>query len=295
MTISDDELLELERDVAHALAGGDVARLSVLGHGEISLVLGWPAATPSWACKRLPPFPDRAAADAYERTFDQYLERLAERGVDVVETSVRQLPLGDGRVVLYCIQPVLAADTLAPLLLRADGARAAEVLGAVVEHVLAVTDDRLGIDGQLSNWSVEASGLRYLDVTTPLLRDVNGHDELDTGLFLASLPWCLRRPVRRFVIPGILERYHQPRTVVLDLAANLVKERLELFIPTVLALANDRIDPPLTESEVHADYRSDARTWAALQAVRRFDRVWQRRVRRRPYPFLLPARIDRSM
>ena len=30
-----------------------------------------------------------------------------------------------------------------------------------------------------------------------------------------------------------------------------------------------------------------------LQSVRRADRVWQRRVRRRTYPFLLPARIDR--
>ena len=293
MSISDPELLELEHDVAEALGNGDAARLDVLGHGEISLVLGWPATAPVSACKRLPPFPDRAAAEAYERLFGRYLEGLANRGIDVVDTSVRQLALDDGRVVVYCVQPVLPADTLAPEVLRNDGSRAVEVLGRVVEHVLAVTDERLGLDAQLSNWSVGAAGLEYLDVTTPLLRDANGLDELDTGLFLASLPWLLRRPVGRFAVPGILDRYHQPRTVVLDLAANLVKERLDVHISTVLELANDRIDPPLTESEVRADYRSDARTWAALQAVRRFDRGWQRRVRRRPYPFLLPARIDR--
>jgi hypothetical protein len=103
----------------------------------------------------------------------------------------------------------------------------------------------------------------------------------------------LQAPVKRFVIPDVLERYHQPRTVVLDLAANLLKERLDQHIPTVLAAAGDRLEPPLLEDEVRADYRTDARTWAALQALRRADRFWQRRVRRRPYPFLLPDRIDR--
>ncbi len=109
----------------------------------------------------------------------------------------------------------------------------------------------------------------------------------------ASLPWLLRRPVGRFVIPGVVERYHRPRTVVLDLAANLIKEQLDQHIPTVLRLAAGRIDPPLDEAGVRADYRSDARTWGALQAVRRIDRSWQRRVRGRTYPFLLPDRIDR--
>ena len=59
------------------------------------------------------------------------------------------------------------------------------------------------------------------------------------------------------------------------------------------AAAGDRLEPPLTVEQVRADYRSDARTWALLQSVRRADRAWQHRVRRRTYPFLLPARIDR--
>jgi hypothetical protein len=176
---------------------------------------------------------------------------------------------------------------------RADPQRAAAVFGEVIDHILAVTDDGVGFDAQLSNWAVTERGLTYFDITTPLLCGPDGREELDTDLFLASLPWLLRAPVRRFVIPDVLERYHQPRTVVLDLAANLIKERLEQHIPTVLAAVGDRIEHPLLEDEVRADYRSDARTWAALQAMRRADRAWQRRVRRRPYAFLLPDRIDR--
>jgi hypothetical protein len=81
--------------------------------------------------------------------------------------------------------------------------------------------------------------------------------------------------------------------VVLDLAANLIKEHLDGRIGVVLSAAAERVDPPLTEGEVRADYRSDARMWALLQSLRRADRIWQQRVRRRRYPFLLPARIER--
>jgi hypothetical protein len=291
--ITDDELASLERDVQRALTLGHPAGLRLLGHGEISLVLGWPADEPRSACKRLPPFPSIGGALDYASTLGRYLDLLRARGVRVLDTEARHVPLADGTVGVYCVQPVLPPGALATELVRADPQRAEVVLGEIVDHVLAVTDDRVGFDAQLSNWATGDGGLVYIDVTTPLVRRPDGGEELDTDLFLASFPWLLQRPVKRFVIPDVIDRYHQPRTVVLDLAANLVKERLEQHIPTVLAAAAGRIEPPLLEEEVRADYRSDARTWAALQALRRADRFWQRRVRRRPYPFLLPDRIDR--
>jgi hypothetical protein len=126
-----------------------------------------------------------------------------------------------------------------------------------------------------------------------MLRRADGSTELDTDVFLTSMPWLLRAPVRRFVVPDILARYHGQRTVVLDLAANLLKERLDALIPAVLAATEGRVDPPLTEAEVRRDYRRDARTWSGLQAIRRADRMWQTKVRRRTYPFLLPGHIER--
>ena len=54
-----------------------------------------------------------------------------------------------------------------------------------------------------------------------------------------------------------------------------------------------RFTPPITLSEVRRYYRGDARTWAQLLRLRRADRFWQRKVRRRAYPFLLPGRIER--
>jgi hypothetical protein len=35
--------------------------------------------------------------------------------------------------------------------------------------------------------------------------------------------------------------------------------------------------------------------YALIQRLRRLDRAWQRRVRRRPYPFLLPGPVARHV
>lgn len=290
--IEHTELEQVERSVGLALERADAGGLRVLGYGEISLVLGWPGDVPRWACKRLPPFPDASAADRFVSVLDRYLAELDARGVHVVETATDRIPLPGGRIALYCVQPVVPSEALGPVIV-ADGSGAEELLRAIVDTALAVVDDRVGLDAQLSNWATVDGRLTYFDVTTPLLRTPDGESELDTTVFLASLPWLLRAPVRRFVLPDIIGRYHAPRTVVLDLAANLVKERLDAWIPAVLDAAGDRVTPRLTETEVRADYRSDARTWDLLQRVRRVDRTWQRGIRRRPYPFLLPDRIDR--
>jgi hypothetical protein len=288
-----DELGEHEREVDRALERRDDSALRVLGYGEISLVLGWPADEPRWACKRLPIFPSDASADAFTTTFEEYLGELDRRGVQVVPTDVQRVGRAGGRVALYCVQSALPPDELAVDIVRRGGAGADQLLADIVETVLGAVDDRVGLDAQLSNWVMTDGRLGYFDVTTPLLRRPDGSEALDTDVFLASLPWLLRAPVRRLLLPDIIERYHQPRTVVLDLAANLIKEQLDEHIPTVLAAAAGRLTPRLVEAEVRADYRSDARTWALLQSLRRADRTWQQRVRRRTYPFLLPARIDR--
>lgn len=283
----------LERTVGEALATGRTDLLAVLGRGEVSVVLGWPAEQPAWACKRLPPFADGGAADRYAATLARYLAELAARGVAVIDTEVMPVAIDGGRVVLYCVQPALSDAELAVPLIRNDPDRARPIMAEIVETAISVVDAAVGLDGQLSNWAVVDGRLTYLDITTPMLRRADGSSELDTKVFLASLPWALRAVAHRMVIPGVLDRYHKPRTVVLDLAANLLKERLDRHIPLVLELSADRLTPPLTEAEVRRDYRSDARMWSLMQSVRRADRWWQRRVRRRQYGFLLPEGIER--
>ncbi len=78
-----------------------------------------------------------------------------------------------------------------------------------------------------------------------------------------------------------------------DLAGNLLKERLAGWIPSVIEAVNRTVEAEITEDEVRRYYRSDARLWGLMLRLRRADRWWQRRIRRRTYPFLLPGHIER--
>ena len=67
-----------------------------------------------------------------------------------------------------------------------------------------------------------------------------------------------------------------------------IKERHERWLPALLEAANAHVTPAITEQEVRRYFARDRRLWLLMQRLRRADRAWQRHVRRRPYPFLLP-------
>lgn len=284
-------LTAADRDVRRALRAGDHAGLEVLGYGEVSTVIAVSTAAGRFACKRLPPFDSRARYEAYRTLFEEYLKRLTDAGVRVVPSELWTLEADDGPLVAYCVQPVVPAERLGPKAIVAGDAE--ELFAALLDHVLAAVSLRVGLDAQLANWALDDDGWSHLDVTTPLLRDADGRDRLDADLFVASLPWALRGLARRFVVRAVMNPYFDPRGVVLDVLGNLYKERLERFVTPFVAIANRRLERPVTAREVRARYARDARLWTAVLAVRRADRFWQLRVRRRPYPFLLPGRIER--
>lgn len=286
----DPEMLQaLEERVEIALDGGAMAELEVLGYGEISTVLGAMGTAGPVAAKRLPVMTP-GELTAYRETLAAYLSALEARGVRPVPSTVQAV--GSDPTLPYCIQP-RQSTLLVDELRTADDATIARRAARLVELVVGTVDDRVGLDGQISNWAVGEDDLVYLDVTTPLLRDETGAEQLDVGMFLASLPWFLRGLVRRFLLAEILSHYYEPRAVLLDMIGNLHKERLAPAIPVFLTFANPAVSPAITVKEVSRYYRSDALMWGVLQRLRRADRWWQRRIRRRRYPFLLPGVIER--
>ena len=292
--ISEPELVELHRAVERALERGhEGEELNVIGWGEISLGVGWPSEYPELVAKRLPAFADRASFDEYGETLRDYVRELERGGVAVVETDVRSIDAGS-EVIAYAVQPILPADTLGPVVLAgADPAAGHPLVDRIVDATLDLVSPRLGLDPQLSNWSwTEAGGAVLFDVTTPFLRDEAGRDRMDFGVLLASFPWIARGMLRRFVAPSLIAQYHDPRTVIVDVCGNLIKERLEPWIPRFLERANPRLERSIEEAEVRDYYRSDARTWRWIQRVRHADRAWHR-LRGRTYPFLIPGEVDR--
>ncbi len=299
LTPSRPELARIEARIRRALGEGSFDGLEVLGYGEISTVVALDTPGGRYAVKRLPPFGDRSRYEAFRGLFTEYLGRLADAGVEPVPSALEPLSGGplsgdDGRVVAYCVQPILGRDRLGPrLLARADEAAARRIFDQVLRRIAGAVSPRLGLDGQLSNWARDGDDWLYLDVTTPLLRDEEGRDLIDAGLFLAMLPWALRGLVRRFLLRAITGVYFDLRHAFLDLLANLHKERLADRVAIGVEVANRRLERPITVREVAAHYARDARLWALLLRLRRLDRAWQLRVRRREYPYLLPGRIER--
>jgi hypothetical protein len=286
----------LERRVTRALESPDSPGPEVLGYGEISSVIALRLDGGGVACKRLPPFPSTHAFDRFRSCFEAQLEAFEAGGIPVLPTELHRVAGPGPGPIAYCVQPLLDPRALVPARLAHDTAtRGRELLDAIVERVLAYVSPTRGLDAQLSNWAVTDGDLVYLDVTTPLLRDEMGAERLDVDVFLASLPWALRGFVRRFMLGGILDAYYSPRGVVRDLLANLVKEGLAERLGDLVPVAARRLGEPLSVEEVRRHYVSDARTWRLLQRLRRLDRAWQRHVRRRPYPFLLPGPVERHV
>ncbi|MBI5106737.1 MAG: hypothetical protein HZB46_17445, partial [Solirubrobacterales bacterium] len=204
-----------------------------------------------------------------------------------LDTEVRGLA-APGGLHVYLLQPFVPRERVLTTVLRdAPPERGAALLRRLADAVAAVVDERVGLDAQAANWAVDdGDRLVLFDVSTPMLRAPGGRQELDLAIFLSIYPWALRRVLRR-VAGGVMAQYHDPRTVLLDVASNLHKEELGRWLPAFLAAANEHVAPALTAGEVQRYFRRDRALWLALQRLRRADRAWQRVVRRRAYPFLL--------
>ncbi|MBS2964636.1 hypothetical protein KGA66_16385 [Actinocrinis puniceicyclus] len=288
------ELYALEDRVQAALRSADDSALDVLGYGEVTLVLKLTTSQGSYACKRLPVFPTADRYERYKHTLTDYLDRLERSGIRAAHTRLWQRKAADGRIVAYCVQEALPADRLCSRLLHTEPQSwAVDFFKRFLDHVDRAVTPSFGLDAQAANWIDQDGELTYLDVTTPLLRDARGREQLDVPLFLTSLPWVLRDAVRLTMSKSIFDKFYSTRGVLLDFLGNLHKERLDALIPAFLELANARLREPITAEQVSAYYRGDARMWELIQQLRKADRFWHRSVLRRPYPFLLPPDIAR--
>lgn len=293
--IEASEVEAFEERLERAIRTGDVEGLDIIGYGEVTIAVKLVTDHGDFACKRLVPFSSRQAAERTASLIASYVTRLEACGIDVVETDTPIVERPQGHVV-YCVQPLLRAGTLGPDFLRNRPAgEAALYVRRIFEHIRASVTPTLAPDGQLSNWAIDGERIRYLDVGTPFLRNERGEDLFDFTEQTRALPAPVRFIVDRFLLRGILDNYHSVRGQALDFLGNLIKEGLGEIFPSFIPMANEVFDlsPEITEQEVRRHYKSDAQTYAFVQAARRADRWVYRNLLRKPYPYLLPPRIDR--
>lgn len=305
-----DGALPLDADLlARFEAGLDPAALHrssiparLIGYGEISAIFVLDG-LPDIAFKRMPLFGTRTAAADYGRMHEAYCRHLVSAGLHLPPSTTTVVAVPGRPVVLYIAQRRLNARTLAHRRLdrlTEDGFR--EMLAGITDALNGVwaynarmgPGVEIGIDGQLSNWSDTPGGLCYIDTSTPLMR-LAGREQLDPELLLQAAPPALRWLLRLFFVEDVVSRYYDPRSVLVDLVANLFKEQRPDLIPLAVKTVNDTrpaAAAAITQDDVRRYYREDRRIWQLFLAFRRLDR-WRCRKRGRRYEFILPGKINR--
>ena len=293
----------------------------ILGYGEISTVFAIEAeGLQELAFKRLPLFLSEKEVAAYQGTYEEYNRLLGEElGLRLPGHSYASFADRTGRPIFYIVQRRLPSASIGHKALHLLPREMVQVLvRRVLQELRRVWEfnqqqerRELGIDGQISNWSVdgfdaqhpsvdETSALTYLDTSTPLFR-IEGVEQLNTELFLRSAPSFLAWILRLFFLEDVVNRYYDFRRVAIDLVANFYKEQRADLIQPVLHTVNDFFADEaaelgiqaIEEREIRSYYREDALIWTLYLSFRRFDRFLQTQVLRREYPYILPGKIKR--
>jgi hypothetical protein len=293
----------------------------VLGYGEISTVFAIEAeGLQGLAFKRLPLFYTMEEVEEYQAACKGYNLVLQEEiGLRLPSNGYAAFPNRSGRPIFYIIQRQLPARSIGKHVLHLlPREMVAILIRRILQELRRVWDfdrqqDRLqvGIDGQISNWSVDGfdaqnpyvyqgSSLSYLDTSTPLLR-VEGVEQMDAELFLRSAHSFLVWILRLLFLEDVVNRYYDFHRVAVDLVANFYKEQRPDLIPGVIGVVNDfstneasDLDvEPVNEKEVRSYYREDALIWWLYLSMRRLDRLIRTRLLRQEYPYILPGKIKR--
>lgn len=320
LTFDAEVLNSFERNLDPLSPEGGPFGARILGYGEMSTVLTLAVPGAEGLCfKRMPMFEREAEVVAYRNLYQDFLAVLEGAvGMSAAPSHLVEAGRHRGSIVVYIVQELLPPDRVVQRLLPRLSAVG---LNALLQSALQETSKvfrfnqsdpdgrKIAVDGQLSNFGLVEAGdfeslqrgetvkLVYIDTSTPLMQ-VKGRERLNTELFLRSAPGWLKPALRALIVKDTVKRYYDPRSVAIDLLANLYKEQLHDKVPALVEEANRFFEAhgvavaPIDTKDVQAYYAEDANMWRLYLWARKLDR----RVRRllgRPYPYILPRRITR--
>ncbi len=314
-------LKDFERGLDPRYPERSVVPARVLGYGEISTVFEIEVeGMEGYAFKRLPIFESRDEIDLYRSTYEEYNHILEkEAGVALPVYGYAEFVSDSGRPIFFIVQEKLPAPSIGNRAIHElTSENTVALVRVILEEMKKIWDYNAGqdrveiaVDGQISNWSIidydaadhsirEDCRLRYMDTSTPLYR-LGGVEQLNPELFLRSAPSFAAWVLKRFFLADVVNRYYDPRRVVIDLIANFYKEQSPELIPDLIRTANkffaeeaaflgvEEIKP----EDVRSYYREDALIWVLYFNARRIDRFLRTRLLRREYPYILPGKIKR--
>ena len=284
------EFAEVEAAVQAAIRTGDGSAIRLLGHGEVSIVLGWPTAAPQRAVKRVPPFRSVGVAQQYIAVCERNFEILRSAGVAIWPTDLHTFRRADDSVVVYHSQPIADANQIGSNVLRgAAPTDSHPLLDAIVRATAAVVSPAVGFDVQVANWLWDGQVATQIDFTSPFLLNEAGDDLLfETSGFLREYPFAVRGYLRRELLKTIV-RFTTPEGAIGDMVANLHKEGLQQWVAPALRAAQTQLGVVIDPQVPLAMYAADRKLMPLALRLRKAQRAWMRATRRR-YDGLLPER-----
>lgn len=282
------DLHEVESAIALAIRGGGIGSLRLLGHGEISIVLAWPQASPTAALKRVPPFRNPGEAERYVSVCNGFFDTLRAVDVAVWPTELLTLVRTDGKAVVYHRQPIADTTQLGSNVLRAaPPASSHPLLDAIVDAAGRVCTPTVGFDVQLANWLWDGSTAIQLDFTSPFTLTADRKDMMyDARAFLQEYPLVLR-PYLKHELTKIIRRYTSAEGALADMVSNMLKEGLYDWVDPAVATINDRLGLSLQRSTAQAMLDEDRKFMPMVLKLKKAQRWWLHHTCR-SYEALLP-------
>ncbi|MFX0090386.1 MAG: DUF6206 family protein [Candidatus Hodarchaeota archaeon] len=319
MGINIELLRKLEETIDTLYPERGQVPIKILGFGEISLVFELKDGRPI-AYKRLPIFDSETQVKRHVMAYNKYQEILEKKiGINVPPYDSIWFTTPEKKVTLYCSQEKLPPDSLGHRVIHQMSKKNVRTLVLLLMREMKKVWEfnkrskslEVGLDGQISNWSIVGfdpnnpkitydTELLYLDTSTPFFR-LNGVEAMEPVLFLKSAPSFLRWLLKVLYLQEVIDRYYDWRLVIVDLIANFYKEQRPELIPELIKTVNNFFSnegsefhiPPLSLEEVHSYYQGDKEMWKLFQTTRRMDRYFKTRMLRKKYDFYLPPNIKR--
>ncbi len=301
--------------------------VAVVGYGEISTVMRLDKKNnlrrdiieneSRWIWKKMPPFPAIDEVDGYLRLYEEYrLILTKDIGISVPEQTARYFK-HDNYYLVYAGQERVDENCIGNVLIkRLDEDNALRLLEKVLEKIVDVhafnehnREINIGIDAQLSNWALvsqtgstpaigDIDSVTYLDTSSPMIR-LRGKEQVNTEIFIKSAASFLRPIIRAFFLQQVLDRYYDIRSVVIDIIANLYKEKRVDLIDCFIRSTNEFFKnagvsvKDICRKEIDEYYSNDAFIWRFYQASRKIDRFVTKNILRKQYMFRIPETIER--
>lgn len=286
--ITDDELIALEEAVRAAQATRSLDGLTVLGFGEVSIAIGWPAERPRFVAKRLIPVADATDLDGPLDAIDAFVERVRASGGRVLPHATRRVQRDDGRHVGYVVQPVVAREELAEMVLESEPPAAFHpLLVAVRDFVVGCADDDLVLDAQIPNFAWRDGEVWLLDITSPARFDAGDRLDYPNQPLANQLVPAVLRPALGKASADILRLYRGQQGALTQVVVFLHRIGAESWVEPAIATFNEVLDEPIELDEVRDRWARNVKDFPRIKKLLLAQRAWQERVRRRPYEYLI--------